>query len=208
MHGEQWLPPRRINALSSGCEVQEKLAINLNKICWLTIEFDGKKCLEPGSTPCRKHILQHYNFFIPLYFHQLSLMRFNIRKKKRNMLSFLAFNIFWFHIIFFLFLWGIFSARQTAIMDNLGKAAYEIPSENREMTEPHFLRQSSDADTPAQCASLLQAICTILSYTFFPCLGRVKQCGFPSLQLEIQTLSIFLKGQQPTQNLPASDCKH
>lgn len=56
------------------------------------------------------------------------------------MLSFLAFNIFWLHTIFFLFLWGIFSARQTAIMDNLGKAAYEIPSENREMTEPHFLR--------------------------------------------------------------------
>lgn len=67
-------------------------------------------------------------------------MRLNILKKKRNMLSFLAFNIFWLHTIFFLFLWGIFSARQTAIMDNLGKAAYEIPSENREMTEPHFLR--------------------------------------------------------------------
>lgn len=56
------------------------------------------------------------------------------------MLSFLTFNIFSFHIIFFLLLWGIFSARQTAITDNLGKAAYEIPSENREMTEPHFLR--------------------------------------------------------------------
>lgn len=67
-------------------------------------------------------------------------MRFNIHKKKKKMLSFLAFNIFGFHVIFFLFLWGIFSARQMAIMDNLGKAAYEIPSGNREMTEPHFLR--------------------------------------------------------------------
>lgn len=142
-------------------------------------------------------------FLISLYFHQLSLMRLNILKKKRNMLSFLAFNIFWLHTIFFLFLWGIFSARQTAIMDNLGKAAYEIPSENREMTEPHFLRQSSDADTPAQCASPLQAICTLLSCAFFPYLDRVRQRGFPSLQLEIQTLSIFLKGQQPTQNLLA-----
>lgn len=76
-----------------------------------------------------------------LHFYQVSLIKFNISKKKKIKILFsLAFNVFWFHRIFFLFFWGIFSARQTAIMHNLGKVAYEIPSENREMTGPHFLR--------------------------------------------------------------------